>query len=350
MTRRKKSASALMHIFAAICVEVLIPSSAGAQEVCAPILTLPSLVQAPAYDPFSSSATVEDIEIGYQDGACLAAVVLKATIGWGGLQPRLSQNGHELGFNLWFAGRDFTAGQSAVGEADSLSNSISITLPSNQSGLIAERSRLIIPEGQIVPPGFYQLDIPGDLVRASGLLSQVEGSAEIRATPISIITEVLAVMRLGVTGCDLSGDRARLEESGLSSLDFASNCQLNLGDPSQGMSSGDARRARINAQANVNFKIAMTSRNGGVLKLAEDTRDDRETERIAYSATLEGQGQGAAFDCRALNCGTSDPISPSSSPLGTDLYFQVKITDPDMTQKRAGRYSDTITLIIQPAS
>lgn len=116
------------------------------------------------------------------------------------------------------------------------------------------------------------------------------------------------------------------------------------------MVNGDARRARINARANVNFKVAMVSRNGGIFKLAGGREAARATEAIHYSATLEGQGQNSSFTCNASSCGSSDLVEPASSPLGTDLFFQVRVNEPNITQKRAGIYTDTITLIIQPAS
>jgi hypothetical protein len=323
---------------------------AQAQEVCAPLLTLPGTIQTPAYDPFAQSALIDDSELGFRDASCGAPITIDTTIGWGTGVPRLSHNGHELAFSFFLTGRDFTSGLPSLGEANSPNSGVAIALPTEGSGSLQQQIRLVIPEGQIVPPGSYRFDVAGVVASGTGLLSQVQGSGEVRAAPINITTQVLAVMKLAVLGCDLSSDGATLGQDASPAFSLASTCQLNLGDMSIGMVNGDSRRARLNAQANVNFKIAMVSRNGGILKLAGRDGEVRETEQIHYSASLEGNGQAVVFDCSASDCGTSDIIAPSSSPLGSDLYFQVRVTEPEISQKRAGKYSDTITLIIQPAS
>jgi hypothetical protein len=329
---------------------ILVSAPAHAQNVCAPLLTLPAIIQTPAYDPFAQGPVIEESEISFQGGQCDGQITLDTTIGWGSAQPRLTNQGNELAFTFLFAGRNLTSGISGLGESISPSNGVSVSLPTGATGTLMQLSRLYIPEGQIVPPGLYRFEVAGVATGATGLLSQVQGTQEVRAAAIMIETQVLAVMKLGVIGCDLSNDGATVTETLGALTNLASACQLNLGDPMVGMVNGDRRRARLNAQANVNFKISMVSHHGGVLKLAGREGDVTETEQIRYSASLEGQGQSSAFDCSSASCGTSDYISPSNSPLGTDLYFQVRVTEPEMTQKRAGKYSDTITLIIQPAS
>lgn len=333
-----------------LCLGLLFAASssgiANAQQVCAPALALPSVVQTRAYDPFDQHPLIEDAVLSFRDAACNDPITISATIGWGTAQPRLAFDGHQLGFSIAIAGTDLTSGQSVLGEVNAPINGVSLSLPPGSSGDLAQSARFIIPEGQIVPPGMYSLLVPAISQSASGLLTQAQGGTETQATPITISTQVLAVLKLGVTGCDLSSDSVA-QNSG---LDLASGCTLNLGDPAIGMVNGDARRARINARANVNFKVAMVSRNGGMLKLAGGRGDARATEEIHYSATLEGQGQNSSFTCNTSNCGSSDVVEPTTSPLGTDLYFQVKVSEPDISQKRAGIYTDTITLIIQPAS
>ncbi len=321
-----------------------------AQEVCAPQLTLPGTIQTQAYDPFAQTALIDDSELVVQDASCASLGTIDATIGWGTSAPRLLYNGQELAFSLSLAGRDLTSGLNSLSQTNSPSSGTTIDLPAQTSGSQTQQVRVVIPEGQIVSPGLYRIDIPGIVGSASGLLSQVQGSEVVRAAPISIATQVLAAMNLAVLGCDLSLDGSADGGNTSYGFDLASTCQLNLGDPSLGIVNGASRRARLNARANVNFKIAMISRNGGVLKLVGHGGDTRETEQIRYSASLVGYGQGSVFVCGAPDCGTSEPIGPSSSPLGTDLYFQVRVTDPEIAQKRAGKYADTITLIIQPAS
>jgi hypothetical protein len=76
----------------------------------------------------------------------------------------------------------------------------------------------------------------------------------------------------------------------------------------------------------------------------------KETEQVRYTASIQSQGQEFDFMCTGSSCGQSHSFDPSNSPLGTDLYFQVRVNEPYLSQKRAGSYSDVITLIIQPAS
>jgi hypothetical protein len=332
-----------------LCALFLAASPSHAQNLCAPKLTLPVIIQTPAYDPFAQGPLIEDSAMEFQDAQCEDQVILNATIGWGTTQPKLHYQGRELAFSFLLAGRDLTSGISDLGESTSLANGVTVSLPAGASGTLAQLSRLLIPEGQIVPPGLYRFEVPGIAMSATGLLSQVQGSQDVRAVPITIETQVLAVMKLGVTGCDMASDGAAADNSG-SSPNLASACQLNLGDPAIGMVNGDRRRARLNAQANVNFKIAMVSRHGGVMKLAGREAEAGETEQVRYAATLEGLGQRSVFDCSAISCGTSEFVASSSSPLGADLYFQIRVTEPEIAQKRAGTYADTITLIIQPAS
>lgn len=325
-------------------------SNSWAEGNCAPVVVLPATIQTRAYDPFSINPLIDDVAIGYRDADCDSEVSVDATIGLGNEQPLLRSDGHDLNFKLSFAGLEIAAQPASLVGFDALLNKASFILPPGSVGNLSQQVRIIIPEGQIVPPGRYNFLLPASVQNASGILSQKRDTSLVRAEPISISTQVLAVMKLGVLGCDLSSDSARLAERATFGDEFASACKLNIGDPSVGMLDGDARRARLVAQANVNFKIAMVSRNGGVLKLAGSSQDERETERVHYTASLQGLGQNFEFVCNGAMCGSSDLIEPSASPLGNDLYFNVTVSDPDLRQKRAGRYVDVITLIIQPAS
>lgn len=326
---------------------------ARAQEVCAPVLAFSGVIQTPPYDPFAPNPLIDDRSIGFAGANCDSAVNLTARIGWGTDTPRMRYIDSELAFNMIFSGVDLTASAGPLGMITSPLNGVTLTLPSGASGgasgSLAQPLRLIIPEGQVVPPGLYHVGVPGLAQNGLGFLSQTLDTSEVRSTPITLSTQVLAVLKLGVTGCDLSSDATR-QNAGSSLIDLASACTLNLGDPAIGMANGDNRYARLNARTNVNFKIAMVSTNGGMMRLVGGRDGARETEIIRYSAVLDGQGQSSIFTCSGVNCGSSDTISPTTSPLGTDMYFHVRVNDGDIRQKRAGIYADTITLIIQPAS
>jgi hypothetical protein len=320
-----------------------------AQEVCAPVLVLPAIIHTPAYDPFAQSPLVEDTAIGFSGANCQVPIAVSADIGWGSAQPRLTHNGRQLSFKMLLAGVDLSTNASPSVNITSSLNGARIALPNGIAGSLSQQTRLFIPEGQVVPPGVYMLSVPSLAQNGIGLLTQTEGTNEVRSSPITLSTQVLAVMKLRVTGCDLSSDGIS-QSTNLSQSDLASACTLNLGDPALGMSNGNSRQARINTQANVNFKVSMVSTNGGIMRLSGRQNEDRETEKIRYVAALEGAGQNSVYTCSASNCGSSDLFEPSASQLGTDMYFHVRINDPDISQKRAGIYSDTITLIVQPAS
>lgn len=324
-------------------------SDVRAEEVCAPVLVVPGVIQMPPYDPFAPNPLIDDRNIGFANANCESATSVTASVGWGTDTPRLSYDGSDLSFNMIVSGTDVTAGSSSLGQPLSPLNGVNFTIPPVGAGNLAPQMRLVIPEGQVVPPGLYTLAVPGLAQNGLGVLSQTINTSEVRSTPIALSTNVLAVLKLGVTGCDLSSD-ATSQSADASPINLASACTLNLGDPAIGIVNGDHRYARLNARTNVNFKISMISTNGGMMRLVGGRDGARETQIIRYSAVLDGQGQSSVFTCSSPNCGSSDIIEPSNSPLGTDMYFHIRVNDGDMSQKRAGVYADTITLIIQPAS
>lgn len=99
--------------------------------------------------------------------------------------------------------------------------------------------------------------------------------------------------------------------------------------------SGDTKNVNIQARATSAFKIGFTSDMGGSLKL---NGDDSSSWSIPYVATLDGS-----------------PITDASPYInnaavgtnGLDLSLPFIVTIGDMTDKRAGTYSDIITLKVE---
>jgi hypothetical protein len=331
------------------------PSSNPATKKCAPTLVFKDTLQTPSYDPFAASPLVSDTDIEFSNLDCNEAVAIIASFGWGGRSPLLTFNGNELAFSLFVAGRDLTLSDGGLSNGSVALGGAQIEVPPVASGTLPNLVRLVIREGQVVPAGLYALEAPietqiSDEVLSRGLSLDPESRSEIGANILRISAQVLPVLKLAITGCDVATvSDARLSYDA-GSTDLASSCKLTLGDTQTGMTSGDSARARLTSFTNVNFVIAMTSRNGGILTPLGKSSPVEEIEQIRYTASLQGQGEEYTFMCSPASCGRSQIFEPSASLLGTDLYFQVKVIEPDLTQKRAGNYSDIITLIIQPAS
>ncbi len=324
-------------------------------EKCSPSLVFSGHLQTPAYNPFAQGALISDSDIGFRNADCGQSITINAAIGWKDLSPRLTNNRAELAFSLFVAGRDMTASDGGLSTADALTAGAQIILPPESSGTIPNLVRLVIREGQIVPPGLYTIEAPINTKLASGPASaglplDSESKFEGGTNVLRVTTEVLAIMKLGISGCDVTAPTSSLSSQQYAGLDLASSCKLKLGDPQIGMINGDIARARLTSLTNINFVIAMTSRNGGMLVPVGHNAEAKETEQIHYRASVQSQGREFDFLCTGSPCGQSHTFEPSPSPLGTDLYFQLRVDDPDLNQKRAGTYSDVITLVIQPAS
>ena len=322
---------------------------------CTPTLVFQDHLQTPAYDPFAQSALVSDSDIGFREADCEQSTTINTSIGWREISPRLSNNGSELAFSLFVAGRDLTTGDGGLSTADALRAGATIMLPPETSGNLSNIVRLVIREGQVVPPGHYTVEAPINTQIARQLITgdvnlTPESRFEASASVLRITTEVLAVMKLGISGCDVSGTQSSSTFYQGASFNLASSCKLALGDRQSGMLNGDIARGRLTSLTNVNFVIAMTSNNGGVLRTVGRASGTNEIEQIRYVASVESHGRAFEFTCSGPSCGQSHTFEPSASPLGTDVYFQVRIDEPNLNQKRAGTYSDIITLIIQPAS
>lgn len=337
----------LMCLNGVLCFAMGQAYSLKAAEICAPILSFPALVETQIYDPFSRTPLIDDIDIAVRHAQCEPAATVFFGVGTNGTPLNLSAQGQNLNFELSYENVDLAPLSAAF---DLQNNGLARSIPQQSQGLLASKARLRIADGQIVSPGTYSFVLPADAQAGLGLLTLDTTSNTVRSSAVMISTRVLPVMRLAVTGCDVA-----LQNTPTNSNDHATGlfnaCALTLGEPSTGVKEGDTRRARINAQTNVTFFISMISSNGGVLKRAGALEQGAPGDTIQYSARLETAGSGiSVFTCNANNCGNSEPVEPVLSPMGTDIYFQVRVTDPEIARKRAGIFSDTITLIIQPGS
>ncbi|NJR20483.1 MAG: hypothetical protein HC777_02780 [Hyphomonadaceae bacterium] len=317
-----------------------------AQGTCAPVVHMPDVIQTLPYDPFSPEPLMDFIPLEVKDNFCDTASDATIVLGVNATSFALTYEGQELVFDMSVNGVD-------ISNFDSANNTpilgATLALPSQSQGLLSPQVRLRMLERQIVAPGLYSFFAPAIAESRSGLLTQIAGSDEIRAQAVTIRTRVLPVMNLAVTGCDI-GQGGAQDGDDLAANRLLNACSLTLGDPSAGLREGDMRRARINARTNVHFLVEMISANGGVLKRLGAMDGSTQTDVIQYSARLESGDGANMFDCQTNNCGTIGPIQPRLNSLGTDLFFQIRVTDPEINRKRAGTFTDSITLIIKPAS
>jgi hypothetical protein len=327
-------------------------SLAHSEEVCEPKLAFPSVIQTPRYDPFDPSPLIIEGEFSLFAPNCEGVTPppsIFVSAGWGSQAPLIKQSDQGLSFIFTIAGRDFTSASSntATGVQET---GVAVSLPSVSTGTKVGTWRLIIPAHQIVAPGSYRLNVEANSQTGEGLLTASTPNAGLKASPIRIQTEVASVMNIGVTGCDVTAENSAGSRIRSSLLDLAGSCKLRLGNDGAGMVNGDRARARLTTQSNVRVRLSMTSLNSGALVLDGNANDDRSTRRVNYSASLKGSGEAFNFVCSGTSCGTSQIIVPGDGPLGTDLLFELEVSDPTILQKRAGLYGDVITLTIQPAS
>lgn len=173
---------------------------------------------------------------------------------------------------------------------------------------------LIVPPGQVVPPGAYASTAEGVLYQTTGSVLKQTG----KLAPISINIAVAAVMSINIAGGGLS-----------TTLDFGM------------LEAGATRSAIVQTRSNERYRLIATSENGGVLKL-DPPSGDGISWMIPYSVRIDnGMGLLLRADKKL------EIRQPPTSLAGTNLPVEVKIGDT--AHRRAGRYKDVIVLSIDGA-
>jgi hypothetical protein len=317
----------------------LVACAGAANAACTATVTVPAAVSIGAYDPFSASDTDQVFTVSrVMSEDCATGTTWQ--IGVIDSQTpsglKLGGSSHALDYNLLFGSVSILSDGAVSGTWANSGTTTSQAI----SGIM-----LRIRRGQIVPLGTYSVVLPG--ISDNGLSSKFfDGDTEVATVnkPIAFEVTVLSSLNLAIAGCDTASETA--SSTGTAAL-LGQSCTLNLGSSTTGMATGETRAARINARSNVNYKISMTSDNKGKMTLNGNTTTEAR-HQVAYQATLTPPGGVAKmFDCAGTtSCGSLDSLGMSTTTLGTDLAFEIKVTDTSLSTKRAGTYKDTITLTI----
>jgi hypothetical protein len=170
---------------------------------------------------------------------------------------------------------------------------------------------LKIPAGQILGPGRYTAELSLSLTGSDGDAEPITGAPPIDSVAMRVICAVGDHLGVNIAGAGIA-----------KTVDFGELVE------------GDSRHIVVEARANRNFILEIVSAKGGAMAMAAPY----EQWRIPYALTLDGRGLKLPFRAGPfLNAGIS----------GKAFSFDFQIGD--VSAKRAGLYTDEITVTIRPA-
>jgi hypothetical protein len=359
MSRRNGQLLAAVLSFGAV---VVLPNTAFACMT----FSVPNVVTGTSYDPFSAAASTTGYQITSVNG-CSGGVMVSQQFEVIYLDPAspgglvmVGPNGASLHYDI-----QTSNGQSMLNETGVVDganewrarNLNRATISANTFNPTVFVHNLVIAPNQIVPPGQYTVNITdsnGRGMRWSPTYTYVYntnsnifgGNTWYTKNLINFTVTVAPSLNLALGGCDLPTTGTAPSHTP-TSVPTGTSCTLGLGTPAVGMTNGDSRRARVNTRANIPHQISMSSQNGGRLKLEGDTTN---TWYVPYTASMITPQGTSSFACAGIGtnevCGATAAIPASTTTLGTDVFFDVQVNDPNVTRKRAGTYRDTITLTV----
>jgi hypothetical protein len=165
-----------------------------------------------------------------------------------------------------------------------------------------------LPEGQFLSPGQFRKDIELLLKDEAGTEN---GEDALDAASLPLLCSVEDHLGVNIAGAGVA-----------TTVDFGE------------LSGGDSRRVVIEARANRSFLLEIESLNGGVLVMEPPYQE----WRIEYDVDLNGRSLKLPFKAGPYERGG---IGGQSFPLD----FRIG----DVEAKRAGLYTDEITVTIRPA-
>ncbi len=170
---------------------------------------------------------------------------------------------------------------------------------------------LEIPAGQMLAPGRHA--IGGALVLTGGPETRPDasGASELHGVPVTLVSAVDDRLGVNIAGAGQS-------------------ITVDFGDLVQ----GESRQVAIVARANRNFHLEIESAAGGVMAMAPPY----EGWRIDYTVTLDGRSLKLPYKA-----------GPFSQAGLSGRSFSLEFRIGDTNGKRAGLYSDEITVTIRPA-
>ena len=271
-------------------------SRAAAQDCLGRILSFSEAVA--DYNPFSPVAHRSTFNVTIENNggaACLYRLHAKSAA-------------QDNGFSFRIASAD---GEMLLDSEAAIADETSAGIISRQLEPAAtQRLELVysLPEGQYLPPGLVRAEAELVLVAADAT-----GDSEIAldAAPLPLLCSVEDHLGVNIAGAGL-----------MKTVDFGELIE------------GDSRRVVIEARANRSFLLEIESLHGGALAMEAPYQD----WRIEYDADLNGRALKLPFKAGPYERGG---IGGQSFPLD----FRIG----DVDSKRAGLYTDEITVTIRPA-
>ncbi len=294
----------------AACVVLLAPTAA-ARAACTGQVLIDPTVRPLVYDPFQPGDSVMQgtvrvrqegeeecrLRLGFYrspDADVAMRQTSGARVGEGALRYELTGNGRRL-VSDW---------------PQNSAPPVFLVLPplAGAGQSVEARYQLRIPRGQLAAPGSYADEIE---LRAY----ELDGNSPLALRALDLEAEIAPVVSLNLVGADVSSPFAYTMDFGV-------------------LETGERRSVGIEARSNGRYRLRVSSREGGVLRLDPPF----ETWTIAYSASLGGR--------RLDFPGTVGTYAPTAA-TGAVLPLQVVIGD--VADKRAGIYRDEIAISIEPA-
>jgi hypothetical protein len=297
----KLKLAAMLPVLAAI-----VAPAVSAQ--CAPVIEAPSRVDLPGdgsgYDPFEIAPLIEPVEIAIRndgDSACRLRLALLTDDTTG----RLISGVDALSYTV----SDFTGSGVDIKWPVSNAGVPPHTLPVAVAAKETQPIKLTIgvPAGQVLPSRLYSGDAELRLIDETG---QVVGSAARLRFESQIIS------------------RSQITVAGSSQAAGGRNEVVDFGE----LTTNETKSVFLIVSSNDAFDLALISEKGGVLK------EFRGLDQIPYQIDLAGR--------TATLLTTPTPVGPFGASSLAGVSLPLTFTIGDVEGKRAGDYSDEVTITV----
>jgi hypothetical protein len=295
----------LRWVIAVVAVMLGAPPSAEARTCQGRVTGGTIITGKTTYDPFSPVESVDSYQIAVAntgDTTCTYALLFHSDA----TAPR-------LGATLTY----YLSGATAPSLVTNAPAEVAPALRTSQiapSASAQSEFQLIIPRGQFAAPGRYADTLILELY-ALDESGRISGSP-LQSATVALSYEVASIFSVNIKGADAT-----------------SSTTVRFGT----LAKGQEARVEIQARSNQDYRLDLTSDNGGVLALTPKVPG--QSWSVPYTAMFGGR----VVD---LTSGASVQNQPPTRPE-SDACFPLFLTIGDVSAKRAGRYEDVITIEIR---
>jgi len=295
--------SARCKTVSAIGVVLLLCSAVSAEAACNAEISNTGLSQETAYDPFGAGEVLLTREIRIRstgDPDCAFWLSFHRNPSTG------ATLGGSIGYEVQNTGGSSLLSSQPAGDQPTMFLASS-SLAADAEALLSYR--WFIPRGQSATPGAY-----GDSIELR--LFEASTSNTVDTKTLQLTATVGSTLSINLAGADVTSPYNH-------SMDFGALAQ------------GAHRTIEIGVRSNQSYRLSFESAKAGVLGL-----DGSGNWTVPYEATLAGS------PLVLTSSTTAGPFSPTDAS-GTNRQFRVTIGE--VTGRRAGTYSDEITIRVEVA-